>query len=184
MNGTLATSGSLASSCRKRVIAATPSIIPSSMQMSITFAPFSTCCRAIADRLFVLAFLHQLRELRRPGHIGPLANHDEHARLLRERLRTRNRSGFGSAAMQHRRAHRLTSPSSTTTSSSDLVSLRGGCPSSAFAIAAICSGVFPQQPPAILISPPRANSPRYLAMSAGPRSNPVGDRGFGSPAFG
>ena len=34
MKGTLATSGSLASSCRKRVIAATPSIIPSSMQMS------------------------------------------------------------------------------------------------------------------------------------------------------
>ena len=46
MKGTFATSGSLASSCRKRVIAATPSIIPSSMQMSITFAPFSTCCRA------------------------------------------------------------------------------------------------------------------------------------------
>jgi hypothetical protein len=46
MKGTLATSGSLASNCRKRVIAATPSIMPSSMQMSITFAPFSTCCRA------------------------------------------------------------------------------------------------------------------------------------------
>jgi hypothetical protein len=46
MNGTLATSGSLASNRRKRLIAATPSIIPSSMQMSRTFAPFSTCCRA------------------------------------------------------------------------------------------------------------------------------------------
>ena len=46
MNGTLATSGSLPSSCRKRVIAATPSIMPSSMQMSMTLAPFSTCWRA------------------------------------------------------------------------------------------------------------------------------------------
>jgi hypothetical protein len=43
MNGTLATSGSLASNSRKRVMAATPSIMPSSMQMSITLAPFSTC---------------------------------------------------------------------------------------------------------------------------------------------
>ncbi len=47
MKGTLATSGSLASRCRKRVIAATPSIMPSSMQMSMTLAPFSTCCRAM-----------------------------------------------------------------------------------------------------------------------------------------
>jgi len=32
----------------RRVIAATPSIIPSSMQMSRMLAPFSTCCRAMA----------------------------------------------------------------------------------------------------------------------------------------
>ena len=48
MIGTFAMSGSLASSCRKRIIVATPSIIPSSMQMSMTFAPFSTCWRATA----------------------------------------------------------------------------------------------------------------------------------------
>ena len=29
-----------------------------------------------ADRFFVLAFLDQLGELRRPGHVGPLADHD------------------------------------------------------------------------------------------------------------
>ena len=46
MKGTLATSGSLARSSRKRVIAATPSIIPSSMQTSMTLAPLSTCWRA------------------------------------------------------------------------------------------------------------------------------------------
>ena len=38
MNGTLATSGSLPSNCRKRVMATTPSIMPSSMQMSMTLA--------------------------------------------------------------------------------------------------------------------------------------------------
>ena len=65
-----------------------------------------------------------------------------------------------------------------------LDSARGCWPSNAFAIAAMCSGVFPQQPPAMLISPPRANSPRYRAMSPGCRSNPVADSGFGKPAFG
>src|SRR5579883_530072 len=38
--------------------------------------------------LFVLAFLDQLRKLWRTGNIGPLANHDEDAGLLRERLRS------------------------------------------------------------------------------------------------
>ncbi len=47
MKGTFATSGSLPSNCRKRVMAVTPSIMPSSMQMSRTFAPFSTCWRAM-----------------------------------------------------------------------------------------------------------------------------------------
>ena len=46
MKGTLATSGSLARSDRKRLMAATPSIMPSSMQISMTLAPFSTCWRA------------------------------------------------------------------------------------------------------------------------------------------
>ena len=41
-------------------------------------------------------------------------------------------------------------------------SLRGATPSSAFAIAAMCSGVLPQQPPAILISP-RAQTRRDTA---------------------
>ena len=46
MNGTLATSGSLPRRSRKRDMAETPSIMPSSMQMSMTLAPLSTCCRA------------------------------------------------------------------------------------------------------------------------------------------
>src|ERR1035437_595616 len=39
-----------------------------------------------ADRFFVLAFLHELRELRRTGHVGPLTDHDVDAGLLGEWL--------------------------------------------------------------------------------------------------
>ena len=46
MSGTRLMSGSLAISLTKRSIAATPSIMPSSMLMSMTCAPFSTCWRA------------------------------------------------------------------------------------------------------------------------------------------
>src|SRR6185436_4925439 len=61
---------------------------------------------------------------------------------------------------------------------------RGCRPSTAFAMAAMCSGVLPQQPPAMFTRPLEANSPRKFPMSAGVRSNPVGDSGFGNPAFG
>ena len=40
-----------------------------------------------ADRLFVFAFLDQLGEFGRTSHVGPFADEDEDAGLLRERLR-------------------------------------------------------------------------------------------------
>ena len=46
ITGTRLMSGSLAISLMKRSIAATPSIIPSSMLTSMTWAPVSTCCAA------------------------------------------------------------------------------------------------------------------------------------------
>ena len=46
ITGTRLMSGSLAISLRKRSMAATPSIMPSSMLTSMTWAPFSTCCAA------------------------------------------------------------------------------------------------------------------------------------------
>ena len=46
MIGTRQMSGSLATSLQKRSIASTPSIIPSSMLMSMIWAPDSTCWRA------------------------------------------------------------------------------------------------------------------------------------------
>ena len=48
MIGTRAMSGSLAIRCRKRTMAALLSSMASSMLMSITWAPFSTCWRATA----------------------------------------------------------------------------------------------------------------------------------------
>ena len=47
--GTRQMSGSVAISLVKRSIASTPSIIPSSMLMSMTCAPASTCWRATAS---------------------------------------------------------------------------------------------------------------------------------------
>ncbi len=49
MIGTRQMSGSLATSLTKRSIAATPSIIPSSMLTSMTCAPDSTCWRATSS---------------------------------------------------------------------------------------------------------------------------------------
>jgi hypothetical protein len=49
MTGTREMSGSDETSLRKRSIAATPSIMPSSMLTSMTCAPASTCCRATAS---------------------------------------------------------------------------------------------------------------------------------------
>ena len=60
MTGTVAMSGSAAIRRRKRVIAATPSSIASSMFTSIIWAPLLTCSRAIVDGLV-------LARLRRPA---------------------------------------------------------------------------------------------------------------------
>ena len=49
ISGTRQMSGSEAISLRKRSIAATPSIIPSSMLTSMTCAPASTCWRATSS---------------------------------------------------------------------------------------------------------------------------------------
>ena len=97
-----------------------------------------------ADRFFVLAFLDQLGELRRTGDVGPLADHDVDAGLLGEGLR----SGQAERLRLRGHAHALLTLRLVGSSS------RGACPSSALAMAAMCSGVLPQQPPAMLIRPP------------------------------
>ena len=67
IKGTLATSGSLPSNCKKRVMAVTPSIMPSSMQMSRTFAPFSTCWRATLTASSYLPSLMSFANLGEPA---------------------------------------------------------------------------------------------------------------------
>ncbi len=54
----------------------------------------------------------------------------------------------------------------------------------AAAIAAMCSGVVPQQPPAMLTKPDSANERSRLEVTSGVSSNPVSAIGFGRPAFG
>ena len=59
---------------------------------------------------------------------------------------------------------------------------RGALPSTALAIAAMCSGVVPQQPPTRLTSPASANSRTIAAVSVGASS--YSPNALGRPAFG
>ena len=60
--------------------------------------------------------------------------------------------------------------------------VRGSAPLAAVAIAAMCSGVVPQQPPRRLTRPPVANSPSTAAIWSGVSS--YSPNSLGSPAFG
>ena len=98
------------------------------------------------DSFFVLAFLDELGEFGRAGDVGALADHDVHARLLSKGLRAGEAEGLG---LDH-------AASSSAAGSRE----RGSACSSARAMAAMCSGVLPQQPPAMLMRPALAKSPR------------------------
>ena len=138
ISGTREMSGSEATSLTKRSIAATPSIIPSSMLTSMTCAPASTCWRATLSAVRVVVLLDQPAEPGRAGDVGALADVDEQAVLVDDAA-ARARTGAGPARSSAARAARL--------------------PSTASAIAAMCVGVVPQQPPTMLTSPAVANSP-------------------------
>ena len=60
--------------------------------------------------------------------------------------------------------------------------LRGGRSATASAIALMCSGVVPQQPPTMFSQPFAAQSPISPAMNSGVSS--YSPNSFGSPAFG
>ena len=59
---------------------------------------------------------------------------------------------------------------------------RGGCWTTASAIAEMCAGVVPQQPPTMLTKPASANSPTTAAVSAAASS--YSPKALGSPALG
>ncbi|MNN68014.1 hypothetical protein D3C81_1836880 [compost metagenome] len=61
---------------------------------------------------------------------------------------------------------------------------RGAMSFTISAIALMCSGVVPQQPPAILTKPLSAKSFSSEEVTSGVSSKPVSLIGFGKPAFG
>jgi hypothetical protein len=81
ITGTTEMSGSEAISLRKRSIAATPSIMPSSMLTSMIWAPGLDLLPGDRERGGIVAGLDQLAESRRPGDIRPLTDVDEQAVL-------------------------------------------------------------------------------------------------------
>ena len=137
MIGTRAMSGSAAIRFRKRAIAAFESSIASSMLMSMTCAPFSTCWRATAS-----ASSYWPLRIRRAKALEPVT-------LVRSPTLTNSESSpMFSGSRPDRRSLR-----------SDLPAPRAAAtPSPPRAIARMCSGVVPQQPPAMLTKPASANS--------------------------
>ena len=87
MNGTLATSGSLAEElqeARHRRDAVDHPLVHADVD---DVGAVLDLLPRDADRLLVLALLDELGELRRAGDVGALADHHVDAGLLRERLR-------------------------------------------------------------------------------------------------
>ena len=79
MIGTREMSGSAATRCRKRTIAASESSMPSSMFTSIICAPLATCWRAMSTAVAVVVRFDQLAELGGAGDVGALADVHEQA---------------------------------------------------------------------------------------------------------
>ena len=143
-------------------MAAIPSSMPSSMFTSTTWAPFSTCSRQTSS-----AVSYSPSRIRRLKRAEPVM-------LARLCLRSRTAywlSIFRGSSPDRRQA----------TGISDT---RGRLPSTACAMAEICGGVLPQQPPTMLTKPASAHSPICPPISSGVRSNPpnsLADRRSGRP---
>ncbi len=135
MIGTREMSGSEAMSLQKRSIAATESSIASSMLMSMTWAPFSTCWRATASA-----------SSKRPSRIMR-AKALEPVTLVRSPTLTNRLS---SPTLKGSRPDRRSFFSTSGT-------LRGGNSATTRAISAMCAGVVPQQPPTMFSSPASAH---------------------------
>ncbi|MCY1309892.1 hypothetical protein D9M70_600330 [compost metagenome] len=130
--------------------------------MSITWAPFSTCWRATDSASSYCSF----RIMR--------ANAFEPVTLVRSPTLTNSESSsMVNGSRPDRRCATFTSGSA-----------RGVVSSSSAAMAAMWSGVVPQQPPATLMKPASANSRSRAEVSAGSSSKPVSLIGLGRPAFG
>ena len=158
--GTRAMSGSPAIRLRKRTIAASASSIPSSMLISIICAPFSTCWRATSSASLYFSSLIKRLNLAEPVTLvrSPTFTNSESSPML-SGSRPARRQATGISG-----------------------SLRGGKPSTARLIAAICSGVVPQQPPTIFKKPDSAHSRICAAITSASKS--YSPKAFGRPALG
>ena len=160
MIGTRAMSGSPAIRFRKRTMASFDSNMPSSMLMSIICAPFSTCSRATSSA--VVKSSSTIKRLKRADPVtlvrSPTLTNRESASILNgsrpDRRHALLRSGI----------------------------LRGAIERTASAMARICSGVDPQQPPIMLTKPLWANSLTMAAISSGVWS--YSPNSLGKPALG
>ena len=155
-------SGSDATRFKKYFMAFTASSIPSSILISIICAPFSTCWRATdrASSYFSLMI--------------KFANTFEPVTFVRSPTFTNKESSL---------IKNDSRPESLVTVSTFGIS-RGLISFISFAMALICSGVVPQQPPAIFTKPLVANSFNNDEVSSGFSSKPVSDIGLGNPALG
>ena len=160
--GTRAISGSEAIMFKNRCMHAAESSMASSMLTSMICAPFSTCCRATAT-----ASSYFSSRISRAKALLPVT-------FARSPTFTnKDSSSIFKASRPDKRV--LTEMSGTTRIGNDVTFA---------AMASMCSGVVPQQPPAILTSPARANSSSKAEVSAGVSSKPVSLMGFGKPALG
>ena len=145
MIGSRAISGSVATRLRKRVIAASESSMPSSMFTSSTLAPPRTCSSATST-----APVKSSASISRRKRADPVT-------FVRSPTITKPVSA--STVNGSRPAKRGSGEWAGTS--------LGGSPATASAIAAMCSGVVPQQPPTPLTRPLCANSRSSAVVSAG-----------------
>ncbi len=113
------------------------------------------------DRARVVAGEDQPGERARAGDVGALADVDEQ-RIVVDGQRLESGEAHRAGAARRRqltRARDRRALQTRASTASRAATLRGGRPSTAAAIARICSGVVPQQPPTMLTKPLRANSP-------------------------
>ena len=160
INGTLAISGSEAIRFIKRIMAALPSSIPSSILISTTCAPSSTCARQISN-----ASSYSSLRIRRLNLAEPVT-------LAR------------SPTLTNKDASPILNASSPESRHSNDISgiFLGVIPSIVSAMALIWSGVEPQHPPKILTKPDEAHSPTCSLIVGASRS--YSPNSFGKPALG
>ena len=162
--GTRAMSGSLPIKFKKRAMAASESIIPSSILTSIMFAPPWTCWRATVSA---------------PSKSSPRINFEnfgEPVMFVRSPITAKPNSDVILSGSR---------PESCNTSLLVRPGIsRGGQPRTAFAISRMCSGVVPQHPPTRLSQPFFAHFCNFGASDFGVSGKPVSESGSGRPAFG